>query len=210
MERERRRAQILDVAKAVFAEKGYHDTKIDDIVARARVARGTFYLYFGDKRAIFEEIVNGCVDLVTQTIYAIDMGDPERSAMEQLTDNVRNVIRLFTDDPQMAKLLFSDAVGLDPDFDRKLLAFYDQIAALIVRALDEGVACGIVRPGDTRTRSWCLMGVVKEFLYQVGMRNSEFDPERAVRTVIELVAHGILTEAVRQGLTPPGPVAELS
>jgi AcrR family transcriptional regulator len=200
MERERRRAQILDVAKAVFAEKGYHDAKIDDIVARARVARGTFYLYFGDKRAIFEEIVNGCVDRVTQTIYAIDMHDPDVPPMEQLTDNVRKVIRLFTDDPQMAKILFSDAVGLDPDFDRKLLAFYDQIAALIVRALDKGVEYGIVRPGDTRTRSWCLLGIVKEFLYQVAMRHADFDPERTVETVLELVAGGILTDAVRQGM----------
>ena len=61
MDREQRRAQILAIAATVFAEKGYHDAKIEDIVARARVARGTFYLYFEDKRAIFEELVSGFV-----------------------------------------------------------------------------------------------------------------------------------------------------
>ena len=35
MDREQRRAQILAVATAVFAEKGYHDARIDDIVVRA-------------------------------------------------------------------------------------------------------------------------------------------------------------------------------
>ena len=39
MDREQRRAQILGIAKEVFAQKGYHDARIDDIVVRAGVAR---------------------------------------------------------------------------------------------------------------------------------------------------------------------------
>jgi AcrR family transcriptional regulator len=199
MEREQRRAQILEVAKTVFAEKGYHEAKIDDIVAGAKVARGTFYLYFGDKRAIFGEIVDRFVGRITQVIYAIDPNDPTFTPLAQLTDNVRNVLELFTADPDMAKILFSDAVGLDPDFDRKLLAFYDQLSALIVRSLDYGVQVGLVRPGDNRMRSFCVLGVVKEFLYQVAMRRADFDRERAVATVIDIVAGGILTDAARAG-----------
>jgi AcrR family transcriptional regulator len=199
MEREQRREQILGVAKTVFAVKGYHDAKIDDIVAGAKVARGTFYLYFGDKRAIFEEIVDGFFQRVTSTIQAIDLAATDATPMQQLMDNVRRVIRTFTAEPDMAKILFSDAVGLDPDFDRKLLAFYDQISALLQRSLDEGVGVGIVRPGDNRMRSFCLVGVVKEYLYQVAMRRSEFDVEQAALTVVELVAGGILSDAVRAG-----------
>jgi len=43
-----RRQQILSVAREAFAKRGYHQTTIDDIVALAGVARGTFYLYFED------------------------------------------------------------------------------------------------------------------------------------------------------------------
>ena len=72
MDREQRRAQILTIAAEVFAEKGYHDAKIDDIVARAKVARGTFYLYFEDKRGIFEELVNAFVRQLAETIEPIE------------------------------------------------------------------------------------------------------------------------------------------
>src|SRR5215472_15244370 len=58
MDKTERRAQILAHARDVFAKRGYHAAKIDDIVSAAGVARGTFYLYFEDKRAIFEEIVD--------------------------------------------------------------------------------------------------------------------------------------------------------
>ncbi len=44
--RELRRREILDVARGVFAEKGYHHTHVADIIEAAGIARGTFYLYF--------------------------------------------------------------------------------------------------------------------------------------------------------------------
>lgn len=44
-----RRQQILDAAKHVFAEAGYHGASINAIIERAEIARGTFYLYFESK-----------------------------------------------------------------------------------------------------------------------------------------------------------------
>lgn len=52
-----RRQQLLDAATWVFARKGYRNSQISDIIARAGVARGTFYLYFKSKEQIFLAIV---------------------------------------------------------------------------------------------------------------------------------------------------------
>jgi AcrR family transcriptional regulator len=199
MDREQRRAQILEVAKSVFAEKGYHHAKIDDIVARAKVARGTFYLYFGDKRAIFSELVDYCVLAVNSAIYAIDLSRRDRSPLEQLTDNVDRVVRIFVAEPALARILLNEAVGLDPEFDRRLLAFYDGVTSMIVRALVEGERVGMVRPGDARSRALCVLGIVKEFLYQLSLRGDGFDRAQAVRTVIELLNGGWLTDVGRTG-----------
>src|SRR5260370_1358208 len=57
MERQARRAQVLRHAKRIFARKGYHRTNVADIIARARIARGTFYLYFQNKKDLFEEVI---------------------------------------------------------------------------------------------------------------------------------------------------------
>ena len=53
-----RRRQILDAAKAVFAEAGYHGASINAIIERAQIARGTFYLYFESKAAVFDSILD--------------------------------------------------------------------------------------------------------------------------------------------------------
>jgi AcrR family transcriptional regulator len=53
LHRDRRRAQILKAATGVFAAKGFHQTRISDVIAAAGIARGTFYLYFDSKGELF-------------------------------------------------------------------------------------------------------------------------------------------------------------
>lgn len=54
---ERRKAQLLDCAAELFAEHGYAETRVADIVRRAGVAKGLFYWYFENKAALFTELV---------------------------------------------------------------------------------------------------------------------------------------------------------
>ena len=52
-----RKQQLLDHAADLFAERGYNETRIVDIVERAGVAKGLFYWYFENKAALFRELV---------------------------------------------------------------------------------------------------------------------------------------------------------
>jgi AcrR family transcriptional regulator len=59
---EARRRAILDAALIVFAENGFAGTRMDDVAARAGVAKGTLYLYFEDKKALFQGLVHDAAD----------------------------------------------------------------------------------------------------------------------------------------------------
>jgi AcrR family transcriptional regulator len=56
-----RRAAILRAGMHVFAEHGFEAARLDEVAARAGVAKGTLYLYFADKTALFEEIIRDAV-----------------------------------------------------------------------------------------------------------------------------------------------------
>ena len=56
--RSRSAAARSDAAKRVFAEAGYHGASINAIIERAQIARGTFYLYFESKAAVFDSILD--------------------------------------------------------------------------------------------------------------------------------------------------------
>jgi AcrR family transcriptional regulator len=66
-----RKQAILDAALTVFAECGFEAARLDDVAARAGVAKGTLYLYFKDKEALFEELLRGAVSPVLEGVAAL-------------------------------------------------------------------------------------------------------------------------------------------
>ncbi len=66
-----RRAAILAAALDVFAENGFAAARLDDVAQKAGVAKGTLYLYFPDKEALFEALLQGLVSPVLQRIEVL-------------------------------------------------------------------------------------------------------------------------------------------
>jgi AcrR family transcriptional regulator len=184
-----RRQQILAVARDVFARRGYHAAKIDDIVAAAGVARGTFYLYFQDKRTIFEEIVDRTIAKVGMAIVRVDL---KGNVAEQVKENIRRVVRVLLEDRATTKILLSDALGVDPAFDRKLLSFYDEMSSLMEHSLAEGQHLGVVRQGDVRLIAWLAMGSLKEVMFQIVHRGAAYDEEKLVEGTFAFFTGGAL------------------
>src|SRR5215831_16798195 len=101
MDKTERRQVLLHAARDVFATKGYHNAKVDDIVASAKVAKGTFYLYFPDKRSVFAELVDGLFSRLTLAILRVDTnGDVEA----QIKHNVRAIIAVLLDDREITQI----------------------------------------------------------------------------------------------------------
>ncbi len=188
-QREIRRQQILDRARDVFAKKGYHLAKIDDVVAAAGVARGTFYLYFHDKRSIFEELVSRFFQRVALAVASIDTDQPIEP---QIRANFSRLLDVFLGDPGMAKILLTDVTGLDVEFDRRLLAFYADIEALLLRSLREGQSLGIVQDGDARVVAHFVLGGVKEVLLQLTRAPVPVDREAISENVFGILARAVL------------------
>lgn len=161
-----RRVQILRAARDVFAKRGYARATVDDIVAEAGVARGTFYLYFGDKRDAFAELVDGFAEQITGAIVRIVTDDPGRPVAEQVLENIRAILRVCLAERSLTKILFTDAVGVDPEFERKLGTFYDAVVQLLTESLKDGQALGVVADGEPRVLAYLTVGALKELLYQ--------------------------------------------
>ena len=187
-----RRQQIMMHARDVFAKRGYHAAKIDDIVAAAGVARGTFYLYFEDKRAIFEEIVDRTITRLGMAILRVDPHDPSRSVADQVRENIRRIVAMLLEDRQTTKILLSDAIGVDPSFDRKLVSFYDEVCNLLEKSLRDGQALGVVADGDTRLIAYLTMGALKEILFQIILRGAEYAEEQLVEDIFRFFREGYL------------------
>lgn len=82
-----RRAAILEAALKEFAERGFAATRLDDVAKRAGVAKGTIYLHFADKEALFQELIRSELSPVLGTLeHAAHADIPLRVIAEQLVE----------------------------------------------------------------------------------------------------------------------------
>lgn len=165
--REERRAQVLRTARNLFSEHGYHKTSINDIIVAADIARGTFYLYFESKRAIFAELLDSYFATLVQAVKRIDVSPGAAAPLEQMLANVRRILEVVAAERAMARILLREAGGVDEEFDGRMAEFYGRVAQLIERGLELGMTMGLVRPCDARLVAWCVMGSVKEVVDRV-------------------------------------------
>lgn len=183
----------MAVARDVFARRGYHQSTIDDIVAQAGVARGTFYLYFDDKRAVFSELIDRFATRITQAIQRIVIDDPARPVADQVQDNIRSILRTCLTERAMTKILFTDVAGADPAFDLKLATFYDAAVQLLTESLKDGQALGIVEEGEPRVLAYLTIGALKELLCQaVTLGFAEESAEVLTQQIYRFLGRGYL------------------
>jgi AcrR family transcriptional regulator len=205
MEKQARRAQVLRHAKRIFARKGYHRTNVADIISHARIARGTFYLYFENKKDLFEELLEQVLRELAIRIQRIRLGPGEPAPADQLRANLRRVVNFVLNERDLTNILLSHALGFDPELDGRIQSFYDRVAAQIQRSLDLGIAMGLVRECDTRTNAYCILGGVKEIIVQIARQTpSDIDAlvEEILRFGLSGVARPELLDALAAG---PGP-----
>jgi AcrR family transcriptional regulator len=192
-QRSRRRAEILAAARKVFSRKGYHASTIADILNEAGIARGTLYLYFPGKRALFEVLLDEMFTQIASAVRRIRTGPGEEPPLDQMYGNVRRVIGVLENNRDLTIILLREAVGLDSDFDQKLAAFYERLSGIIVGALRLGQEMGLVRPCQPELVSYCVLGSVKEsVLHLLTSREAEaLDREVVAREILDYNLFGL-------------------
>jgi AcrR family transcriptional regulator len=85
-----RRAQLIDVGRTVFAQRGYDATSVEEIADRARISKPIVYEHFGGKEGLYAVVVDREVEhIVNRIVEAITSGSPrerlERAALAFLT-----------------------------------------------------------------------------------------------------------------------------
>jgi AcrR family transcriptional regulator len=140
---EERPHQIIDAAIEVFGERGLSGARLEDIAKRAGVSKGTIYLYFPNKEALFKEMVR--LTIIARIEHEERSFEQQRgSAIEQLEQYineywefinqpvVRTIARLLIGElhrfPELAQFYMDEVVR------RK----YDLVTRLIQRCVDAG------------------------------------------------------------------------
>ena len=110
-----RRLRLMDAALALFAARGYHETSVDDIVARARMSKSAFYELFDSKEHCFRELLaqeGGA--LIHAVVSAAAGGGDHRDRMRR---GISAFVSACFEQSALARLMLVESVGLSPSVE---------------------------------------------------------------------------------------------
>jgi TetR/AcrR family transcriptional regulator, transcriptional repressor for nem operon len=157
------RDEVLDLAMALFWERGYEATSIQDLVEATCVNRGSLYATFGNKKRLFLAVLDQYADKVGKPLMA-ELGDPDpRRAVERMFESI---IRR-TSDPSWPRGCLNTNTSLEcpnsgDQISRKIAERLGQQESAIYRVLRRAQAKGVLDPAqDARALARFFMGVAQ-------------------------------------------------
>ena len=187
--RERRKQDIIEAAIEVFSNKGYYRTHVQDITKTAGIAKGTFYLYFQNKRDIFIEVVDEVIrKMMSEGNEAIkDEEDPAK----------RLLFRgrfLFENYSKYNYILFQLRVAGAADERlpaEKVKVIYHEMTELLVRDdISQLVELGVSRDIDQDLLAYAFIGLFEIMLFRMTVDN-KYSFDQIIDFLRDFVMNGI-------------------
>jgi AcrR family transcriptional regulator len=152
------RAELLRVARELFAARGYAAVGTEEIVRAAHVTRGALYHHFADKRDLFRAVHAQLADELLATIVARTAGSAD--PWEALTRGVRAFLDACTD-PAVIRISHLDAPAVLGWAEwREIDA--EHWLGLVAAALREAMDAGLLRRQDVQPLAHMLLGAMVE------------------------------------------------
>jgi AcrR family transcriptional regulator len=182
---------IIETAKKLFSKNGYQATSINEIIDKAGIATGTFYLYFDDKFALYSYLLAKYRKSIRKAISEGIHDAHTRYEKERL--GLRSFLKFAWQDPLAYRIIW-ESMFADKELFRE---YYETFSHDYVRQLNIAVNHGEVRDDvDLETLSYMLMGISNFVGLQVLFRPTltDIDLDRITDNVMKVLKSGMFNE----------------
>jgi len=192
--REARRAAILEAGLQLVLEEGYERASVERIAAQVGIARGTFYLYFEDKEALFralaERLYRPMVQVLEETATALrvapDLGTHQLLYL-QMSARLAAVVE---ENQQGVTLHFRERRSAGPA-GRVVGEWMARIEDLGCQMLADAAQRGLMRGVDPYTVALAIVGAAERLLWAWAEGDEKLDADSAALQLANVFFSGI-------------------
>lgn len=158
--------RIIDAAIMIFARQGFFEARVEDIARRAGVAKGTVYLYFKDKPALYAGVIDahfgGAIERLRATI---DEDVPASVKLMKLAQNWVGYMLKYKSGLGMSMLTVVENTGTNSRIMRsiqnRVAVRIGQIMTLVARIIEEGTKKRELQPVDPMVGAFYFLDMVR-------------------------------------------------
>lgn len=160
-----KRDSIIESALKLFEEKGYHSTKISDIVQDAGMAQGTFYLYFKTKEDMFRHVAEACLDEIVGAL-AQEPSETEGFGEDRMLYRIiRQTLVIYYENRTILNIINQHG-SASPEIADISKHFYDKMASVIKGILVHYQAYPGYTDEQLEMTAYAKIGMVEMAAYQ--------------------------------------------
>ena len=135
---ERRKQELLQIAYRLFISRGYENTSVDDIIAEAGIAKGTYYYYFETKEQMLEEVIGMMIEQETEAAGQILQA--EIPLPRKIVGIISSLRPAPEEMPIEGALMQPENIVMHEKIRRRIV---EAAAPLLSEAAEEGIAQGV-------------------------------------------------------------------
>ncbi len=173
---ELRKEEIFNAALFCFNQKGYYETSIDDIAARAGITKGGIYHHFNSKKILFIDLFHTVANRYFESLK-LKIHQPS-NASSHMQDLVKKSNEIFNENMDILKFCFEFMSLATRDSEIRLAVsdFYKNRVAIFAETLSDGVNKGMFKdiPADAVARSLYFLSM--GFFLTYFTVDIDFDP----------------------------------
>ncbi|MCF7808782.1 MAG: TetR/AcrR family transcriptional regulator [Candidatus Marinimicrobia bacterium] len=155
----RNKQAILEAAVHIFGQKGFADTKLEDVAARAEFGKGTLYNYFENKDHLllctFEYAVNNVLDFLYEQLSSVD--DP----MERIGLIANSQFAYYQKNTNFMNVIMTNQqLLMHHPASRSVFERFQELKKLVVKEMQAAIDAGQLRPGNPKHYASYLSGMI--------------------------------------------------
>ena len=186
--KEKRRRDILEAAKRLFAERGFHATRMSDVAAAAGASHGTIFWHFGSKEELFHDLMDEEERALRLRIDGA-IGDGTGDIFRR---SVLATFEFFESDRDTVRLLFRDPLVLGERFDRHLGGIYEGFIDDIEKSISDAQRAGQVIDAPARVIAFSVAALISGLALRRLVTDDGMPASEVADLVVTMILDGLL------------------
>ncbi len=188
-----KRERIVAAALKLFASGPYQAVTMDRVAKSADVAKGTLYLYFPSKEALYLGILSHGLESIARRYQASI--DPSAGIAERLCRAIDVSIEFYDGQRDLLRLIATEEPRMAEGRSRLIRSWRERGFQFFTSLIEEGIRTGVFARVDSRLAALVILGGIRSVMLHYGARQ---EPLTLGNQLGELMLHGLRTHATRE------------
>lgn len=192
----RKQREILEAARKIFADRGFHSTTMAQISKLSQYPLGTIYKYFPGKKEMYHDLVINRVRDLGQILFEISQ-NPDLEVAEKLKACLFAQAAFYKANQEVVRIYISERSNIDavamPKLNDRVNKFHEKMVHLFQELFDQGIAQNLFKPYPAKEIAALFSDIVHSAAWAALFRDEDEEEfNQRLSMIFEMFTHGII------------------